>query len=322
MQSRSFSGGLTSWTFDSLWAVFRDIVINSRVQVIYCIIDALDESKNDSMKSFLYLLPDLLDQETNGVIVKFFLTSRNEGHIVNSLEGHAAKITIDPTVTRRDIETYVGERLVRLRRKLKLDAEEEQNLRQLLVDRAKGMFLWAELVIKDLEKAHGITAKTVVSRVRSLPTGLNALYERMLTKLDGVCEGRETIELARKILTWVALAARPLALAELRIALVIELDTKCLASVEPLRNISYDLRSLCGSFIEIVRTNNEAAGADGGSPALEGQTEDEEHEDMTATVHPKFSRTLPPDVMNKGPSTADTGPVIDMHIRSHNPRSS
>jgi hypothetical protein len=48
MQSHSFSGGLTIWTFDSLWYIFKAIVINSQLQVIYCVIDALGEREDES----------------------------------------------------------------------------------------------------------------------------------------------------------------------------------------------------------------------------------------------------------------------------------
>jgi hypothetical protein len=55
----------------------------------------------------------------------------------------------------------------------------------------------------------------------------------MLTKINGMCEGEDTIRLVRETFTWVASATRPLTLAELSIALAIELGTECLDSVEP-----------------------------------------------------------------------------------------
>jgi hypothetical protein len=70
----------------------------------YDVIDALDQSKKESMESFLTLLTELLDQGTNEVTVKLFLTCRTEGQIVNCLEGDAASIQIDST-TRQDVET-------------------------------------------------------------------------------------------------------------------------------------------------------------------------------------------------------------------------
>jgi Cdc6-like AAA superfamily ATPase len=191
MQSHSFLEGTMTWNFDSLWALFKEVVINSQLQVIYCVIAALDESDKESMEMFLPLLTDFLDYNTNEVTVKLFLTSRIEGHIMDCLEGRAASIYID-SVSRQDVEIYISERLSKLKRRLRLNAEGEQNLRQVLVDRAEGMFLWAELAIKDLERAHGITAKTLANRVRSLPSGLNALYERMLTKIDGMCDDEDT----------------------------------------------------------------------------------------------------------------------------------
>ncbi|KAH8655994.1 hypothetical protein BGZ60DRAFT_459046, partial [Tricladium varicosporioides] len=250
MQSHSFPKGPTTWTFDSLWSIFKATVTNSQLQSIYCIIDALDESERESMEIFLSLLPELLDDSEIGVTLKFFLTSRTEGHIIECLEGQATCIQID-SVTHKDVETFVSEKLGKLKRRLRLDTEGERNLQQVLVNRAEGMFLWAELAIKDLEKAYGVTAKSLPNRVRSLPSGLNPFYDRMLTKIAGMCEDEDTTLLVRKIFTWVAMAARPMTLAELRIAMAIKLDTKRLDSLEPLQNISYDLLGLCSSFIEI-----------------------------------------------------------------------
>lgn len=81
MQTHSFSGGPTTWAFDPLWTIFEDTVISSELHMIYCVIDAPDESEKESTESFLPLLTELLDQGANEVTVKLFLTSRTEGHI-------------------------------------------------------------------------------------------------------------------------------------------------------------------------------------------------------------------------------------------------
>jgi ankyrin repeat protein len=286
MQSYSFLQGVTTWSFDALWSIFKAVVVSSQLQTIHCVIDGLDESEKESTEVFLSLLTEFLDQDTNGVTVKLFLTSRIEGHIEDYLEGHATGILVDSAVTRQDVETYISERLAMLKKRLKLDREGEQSLRQVLVDGAEGMFLWAELAIKDLEKTYGLTAKTLTNRVRSFPSGLNALYDRMLKKIDGKCEDADTVRLIRKIFTWIALATRPLTLAELRIALALQGDTEYLASLDPLQNITYDLLHLCGSFIEIVRTDHrKTTQTQDESSTFEDQSKNWENEDYTATVH-------------------------------------
>jgi hypothetical protein len=80
-----------------------------------------------NLETFLSRFPELLDRGTNGVTVKLFLTRRTEEHTVDSLEGHDASIQIDP-VTQQDVETYISERLGKLNRRLRLDAEGEKNL--------------------------------------------------------------------------------------------------------------------------------------------------------------------------------------------------
>jgi hypothetical protein len=86
MQSHSFTGQGTNWTFGSLWSIFRASIINSQLQVIYCIVDAPDECEQESMEDFLSHISEFLQHDTNGMTVRFTLTSRVEGYIMDSID--------------------------------------------------------------------------------------------------------------------------------------------------------------------------------------------------------------------------------------------
>jgi hypothetical protein len=95
MQSYSSLKRGTSWTFDSLWSIFEALVIGSQLQVLYCIIDALDECERESMENLLPKLTELLDRGTSGTTLKLLLTSQKQGHIIDCLEGHVESLYID-----------------------------------------------------------------------------------------------------------------------------------------------------------------------------------------------------------------------------------
>lgn len=88
-----------------------------------------------------------------------------------------------------------------------------------LVKRASGMFLWVSLVLDLLAHENG-TGEISEKTLRAIPTSLDAIY---CTILDRLTENtRDSGGLARKILTWLTFANRPLSLQELQEALQVD----------------------------------------------------------------------------------------------------
>ncbi|KAI9760618.1 MAG: hypothetical protein M1840_002375 [Geoglossum simile] len=259
MDSHSFSRGTSVWTFDALWAIFKTIVTHSQLREICCVIDGLDECESNSIETFLSLLPQLLSQ-ADKTTSKLFLTSRPSRHITSSLRGHTSVIWVNPEDTKYDIETYVRtEGLIRLKGALGLSPQEEQEVQKELVDRSEGMFLWADLAIKEAERTRGLK-ENELAIIRSLPSGLDALYHQMLVNIDKGWNTASDIRLIQVAFTWAVLAARPPTLAELRIGFALEPLAKSMASVKLLRNITHDLQTLCGPFVDIRQAGDRKTG--------------------------------------------------------------
>lgn len=138
------------------------------------------------------------------------------------------------------------------------------------------------LVLGILEKARGITTKRLWELVRELPIGLNDLYDKILSKIASESEEGGNCDLVRQILTWAVLAARPLTLAELRIALAVKLNTTSIDENEVIRNIR-EVETLCGAFVEIVPAQISAEVHESSESI---QLEDEEHSaDTVRLIH-------------------------------------
>lgn len=123
-----------------LWTLFVEIIKACDLKTVYCIVDGLDEYDQSSMEEFLEMMTELLEAEDalDGTVFKLLLTSRPEEHIIDALKGHSHSIRIDSKVIEKDIEKLVIERMGRLKKKLRLKPQEEEDFRSDLVKRAEG----------------------------------------------------------------------------------------------------------------------------------------------------------------------------------------
>lgn len=92
---------------------------------------------------------------------------------------------------------------------------------QMLVHRANGMFLWADLLMRHL-RSDGLSPRKrlIVLENANLLQGLDGLYSGILALLEAGFDENQTM--ASSILYWVACALYPLAVTTLRIAVAIE----------------------------------------------------------------------------------------------------
>jgi hypothetical protein len=83
--------------------------------------------------------------------------------------------------------------------------------------------MWAVLAMKELGRsALFATFGSLEDLINDLPQGLMELYDRAWLKLDR--SHNENVDLAKKILIWILLAARPLTLSKLNMVLAMRLS--------------------------------------------------------------------------------------------------
>jgi Cdc6-like AAA superfamily ATPase len=132
----------TGWSsLNGLLRIFLDMVTASRLEEVYCIIDALDENDQDSVEEFLEKLVARLDGLESRTDLKLFITSRPEEYILSELEGHL-QIRMSAETVQRDISAFVWDQLQpssKLMKRLKLKEQDAIELREELVHRSEGL---------------------------------------------------------------------------------------------------------------------------------------------------------------------------------------
>lgn len=111
-----------------------------------------------------------------------------------------------------DITRYVRERLQHV--------EHGKSIASLITDRARGIFLWAHLVVSQVLKfeLEGKGHQAMVRELEKIPGDLDELYRKLLDNLPD----RET---TLRLMQWICFARRPLSKNELRWAVIIDPDS-------------------------------------------------------------------------------------------------
>ena len=206
----------TASSFPSLWKIFRDMLQDPGLETVYCVLDGLDECEEDSSKMFLSKLPSLFvaEQGSNTVChLKMIILSRAYPGFLPEAFSTFPCIALDldaDVEINHDIKLFMEDRineLSKLRRYLnRLSAHVKDVFRK----RAQGTFLWIGIAARELVE---YPATEVEEALKHFPSGLEPLFSQMLLQIKP--ERRQTVA---QILRWVVLAARPLTVLELSIA--------------------------------------------------------------------------------------------------------
>ena len=226
--------------FYSLSAIFEKMIQSSTKATIFLLIDALDECELG--------LPELLQfitatKSTSSVQVKWVVSSRNRDDIEQALEFDDRKDKLSLELNTHHISdavaayiNYRASQLTVLRRnKVLLEQVKER-----LLQRSDGTFLWVALVVQEMQKCRRSAA--IIKLLEGIPQGLIPLYNRMLQQIQSFEDSDR--ELCILVLSIVILGYRPLHLHEL-----------CLVAGLHKQQYGFDdlkdIVGICGSFLTI-----------------------------------------------------------------------
>lgn len=265
LQERDASGPV-EWDYESLKKIFSSMSDFSPAKRLYLIIDAVDESDDDDRREILDMMFNLCSKPKDCVI-KIFLASRPIGALQRNHSGDLLKskfLSIKlQDQTRADIARFADSFLK--------DLEFSSFLKQAteyIVENAQGVFLWVQLVKKELlayDEAGRCAEKDIFDFLKSLPTELEEFYQRMLNKMG---RNKADVRDGKRMFQFVLFARRPLAANELLHALAIpdERNAQLPVRTDSFRkNIPPERRitHCSGNFLEIRRglgsTTSEAA---------------------------------------------------------------
>ncbi|OQU94466.1 NACHT domain-containing protein [Cladophialophora immunda] len=181
----------------------------------FLVIDGLDECDGSHQRQLLsdlrtFLLPNKNSDESLPV-VKILVCSRETKEIVSSLKkAPQVFLTKEKVRMSRDITVFAKESLLPLRSRFRGSVVDE--IEQLVVEKADGMFLWVQLVLDMLLEQQSV--EDLRQTLHELPSELPGVYASILRRLQGACKGQQKVQL-QHILGWLTFSYRPLKVHEL-----------------------------------------------------------------------------------------------------------
>lgn len=194
------------WHLGSLKNLFHRVILDLKSDRLTCLIDALDESSEDEIRDLVDFLEDLgTDTANRHIDFRVCLSSR---HFPYTALERCQHFDLDvQTEHHQDIILYVSSKLKVGR------GHTADEIKIAVQDRARGVFLWAVLVVGILNKEqnHGNVHK-LQELLEKIPDGLHNLFRDIFARDCGHNEH------FLPILQWIAFASRPLRREELYFA--------------------------------------------------------------------------------------------------------
>ncbi|PWY96736.1 NACHT domain protein [Aspergillus sclerotioniger CBS 115572] len=204
-------------------------------------VDEIDEIERGVLLKQLLLLSQEC-QET-----RILISSRQEVDITAILQPTSEVIRVDDR-NEESIQIYVNHQLEQLFESRSFPPSMQDKISDsltLLASKAKGMFLYATVVLSSIELVDDATE--ICEELSTLPEDLDDAYSRVLLRINKL---RPSVrDKARRILAWVGCSPTPLTLPELEQALTIQ---PCSLELLERDYVSPNLNKLCGPIIEVV----------------------------------------------------------------------
>ncbi|KAI3326723.1 hypothetical protein HD806DRAFT_488009 [Xylariaceae sp. AK1471] len=212
---------------------------------VYILLDALDESPQDKHRrgDMLRTLADLRKWSEPGL--HLLVTSRDEPDIRRRLcASRDETILMKNDSVNDDIAAFISNHL-KHNEQLEQWREYYDKIENALTKGAKGVFRWVECQFKALESCPECE-DLLDQLLHSLPQSLDETYERMLSNIAPAF-----VDYARRMLTLLCCARRPLTLPELIDGIAVELgDPPKFNPKRKLRSVDA-VHRVCPGFIEV-----------------------------------------------------------------------
>ena len=239
---------------DTTWNIFMKACEDFSEAEIICVLDALDECREDSRKVLVKKLVQFYSRQQavhdQRPMVKFLVTSRPEFSIIRDfrdltevrLRGEEESEQIS-----REIDLVIEKRVQEIRRTMDLSLPQQLSLQKNLTSIPQRTYLWLHLTLDAIEKKLMLTEKDIAVIVSNIPKNVNEAYTAILDKSWDK-------DMARKLLHIILAAKRPLSLEEVNVAMVIDKFHEYYDALEMWSPVgSADLvKNICGLFISVV----------------------------------------------------------------------
>ncbi|KAK6351443.1 hypothetical protein TWF718_004603 [Orbilia javanica] len=201
----------TPWR--TLWNIFLSMLERCECSKIYVVVDAIDECQDD-MNDFLRLLVRTgLGRPSK---IKWLLSSRplDTAHQELLAGPNQALVSLEDKseLVAQGVAAYITRKEAELNSRNYYDTDQvlRQEIKNRLIQKAEGTYMWASLVCRELEDVPGDRALTIIEE---RPPGLHPFYKRALDQLSS---GKlDLMNGCIRLLQIMMLAYRPLTVTEL-----------------------------------------------------------------------------------------------------------
>jgi hypothetical protein len=209
-------------SLDVLQKILEDMIPDPELEVVYFIIDGLDQC-GPHLPAVVRLVKNLSSDINLKAIelgVKFrlrcIISDRGSKMVRDRMRPN---FTIDmPRDNMTDIGGVTDKRLKGIQEYRDFPDTILKTTSAILRESSRGMFMWLSLVLEDLETWEGSWSEVrVKERLHSIPSDVAAFYKAMLERMP-----RDSAVRLRTLLIWVYFAPRPLTLQELSAVLALQ----------------------------------------------------------------------------------------------------
>ncbi|ERF68631.1 hypothetical protein EPUS_07192 [Endocarpon pusillum Z07020] len=246
---------------------------------VYLVLDGVDEALDSERQEFLELLVDLKDaspsmSRTSSINLVMVGRPQVIKDINEALEGSIPTIFVDWRKNNQDIINYVRASIKKSKALKATPKDLQEEIMRTLVQGANGMFLWVDLIMRELSKKSHVG--TIRKSLHQAPKGLREMLRHVLEGFSSSLTEEDAADL-NLLLMWVTCAATPLSLGQLDTILKLQLPEG-----EVVLLLESKLRKQYASFFTLVREDGlSTADLQAGGLALAfnedaGQRNDEE----------------------------------------------
>ncbi|KAK3623160.1 hypothetical protein LTR56_021742 [Elasticomyces elasticus] len=214
---------------------------------VYIVIDGLDECpeiEQQRIARFWRRHVELSSAASRPSRCVFF---SQEYSLATTLFATLPSLRILPSDLHTDISNYCSLGAKTIQDKFNLDPQEEAHIATLTAKRADGMFLFAKLVLQNLQQQTSLKELYHEMRPDNFPIGLNEAYSRILNRVLH-CAAVPSRRNARRLLAFVSCASRALKWREVQAAVSVDLND----GIVDIRGhrLVVSIMDLCGPLVE------------------------------------------------------------------------
>ncbi|KAH7348115.1 C2H2 domain-containing protein [Pyrenochaeta sp. MPI-SDFR-AT-0127] len=227
----------------------------SVIPKLFIIVDGLDECEPVERKQVLHTIMEIAGQCNTDVPGKLrvLIVSQNYSDIWKSLHSSTSTgmapntIQISEIDNQHDIYTFTRYWVDKIAIKhTPFTDDMKEYLRNLTVANAKGMFLYAQLVLRNLHDQPTRDHLLDSIRKENFPDDLKKAYGRIMRRIKHT-SGSEEWTVAKRLLGWLVCAKRRLAWKEIQIALSIDIENQTIEY--DARRLRTHIHDICGSLV-------------------------------------------------------------------------